>query len=119
MHWLGPYVVKEVTDGGAVQLGKLNGDPFIGKVNGSRLKLYTSRWDAQLTDRSIVLALQAVEIRCGTINESARKLHENRVLCKKHLLQESRLRIKGYATASKGGKVTIEVTIHDKMFTLR
>jgi len=25
MHWLGPYVVKEVTDGGVVQLVKLNG----------------------------------------------------------------------------------------------
>ena len=42
MHWLGPYVVKEVTDGGVVQLAKLNGDPFPGKVNGSRLKLYMS-----------------------------------------------------------------------------
>ena len=41
MHWLGPYVVKEVMDGGAVQLVKLNGEPFPGKVNGSRLKPYT------------------------------------------------------------------------------
>lgn len=41
MHWLGPYVIKEITDGGAVQLVKLNGEPFIGKVNGSRLKPYT------------------------------------------------------------------------------
>ena len=40
MHWLGPYVVEEVTDGGAVQLTKLNGDPFPGRVNGSFLKLY-------------------------------------------------------------------------------
>jgi len=30
MHWLGPYVVKEVIDGGMVQLGKLNGEPFLG-----------------------------------------------------------------------------------------
>jgi len=35
MHWLGPYVVKEVIDGGEVQLVKLNGDPFTGKINGS------------------------------------------------------------------------------------
>jgi len=28
MHLLGPYVIKEVTDRGAVQLAKLNGDPF-------------------------------------------------------------------------------------------
>lgn len=41
MHWLGPYVVKEVTDGGAVQPIKLNGEPFPGKVNGSCLKPYT------------------------------------------------------------------------------
>ena len=42
MHWLGPYAIKEVTDGGAVQLAKLNGDPFLGRVNGSPLKLYMS-----------------------------------------------------------------------------
>ena len=40
-HWLGPYVVKDVTDGGAVQLVKLNGEPFQGKVNGIQLKPYT------------------------------------------------------------------------------
>jgi len=40
MHWLGPYVVKEVTNGGAVQHGKLDGEPFPGIVNGNRLKLY-------------------------------------------------------------------------------
>ena len=41
MHWLGPYVIKNITDGGAVQLVKLNGEPFPGKVNGSHLKPYT------------------------------------------------------------------------------
>ena len=41
MHWLGPYVIKEITDGGAVHLVKFNGDPFLGKVNGSLLKPYT------------------------------------------------------------------------------
>ena len=41
MHCLGPYVIKEITDSGAVQLMKLNGDPFSGKVNGSQLKPYT------------------------------------------------------------------------------
>ena len=40
MNSLGPYVVKEVTDGGAVHLVKLNGEPFPGRVNGSHLKLY-------------------------------------------------------------------------------
>eukprot|EP00253_Pinus_taeda_P003181 PITA_03181 len=28
MHWLGTYVIKEIIDGGAVQLIKLNGEPF-------------------------------------------------------------------------------------------
>ena len=41
MHWMGPYVIKEITDGGAVQLVKLNGELFPRKVNGSHLKLYT------------------------------------------------------------------------------
>ena len=41
MHWLGPYIVKEITYGGAVQLVKLNGEPFLGKLNGSMLKPYT------------------------------------------------------------------------------
>lgn len=40
MHWLGPYVFKEITDGGAVQLMTLNGELFPGKVNESQLKLY-------------------------------------------------------------------------------
>lgn len=41
MHWLEPYVVKEVTNGGMIQLVKLNGDVFLGKVNRSRLNPYT------------------------------------------------------------------------------
>ena len=41
IHWLGPYVIKEITDGGAVQLMKLNGELFPRKVNGSRLDPYT------------------------------------------------------------------------------
>ena len=46
IHWLGPYVFMEITDGGTVKLVKLNGEPFLGKLNGSRLKLYT--WDPAL-----------------------------------------------------------------------
>jgi len=41
MHWLGPYIVKEIIDGGTVQIGNLNGEPFPGRVNGSRFKLYS------------------------------------------------------------------------------
>ena len=40
MHCLGPYIIKNFTDGGAVQLAKLNGELVQGRVNGSRLKLY-------------------------------------------------------------------------------
>ena len=41
MHWLGPYQVKYVTNGGVVQLAKLNGEMMLTLVNGSRLKLYS------------------------------------------------------------------------------
>ena len=39
-HWKGPYIVQRVTDGGAVQLAKLNGEILPSMVNGSRLKKY-------------------------------------------------------------------------------
>jgi hypothetical protein len=40
IHWLGPYEIKYVTDGGVVQLIHLAGKEMQGMVNGSRLKLY-------------------------------------------------------------------------------
>jgi hypothetical protein len=40
MHWLGPYEVKTVIDGGDVQLKDLGGKELIGMINGGRLKLY-------------------------------------------------------------------------------
>jgi len=40
MHWLGPYIVKEITNGGAGQITKINGELFPGRVNGSQLNLY-------------------------------------------------------------------------------
>jgi hypothetical protein len=39
-HWLGPYEVAYVIEGGAMQLKTLNGEWKEGLVNGSRLKLY-------------------------------------------------------------------------------
>ena len=39
-HWWGPYIVKEITDGGAVHLAMLRRDYLPGYVNGSRLKPY-------------------------------------------------------------------------------
>ena len=39
-HWLGPYVVKEITDGGAVKLENLNGTKVRGLINGIELESY-------------------------------------------------------------------------------
>jgi hypothetical protein len=44
-HWLGPYEVAYVIEGGAAQLNTLNGEWKEGLVNGSLLKLY---YDNQL-----------------------------------------------------------------------
>ena len=40
MHWLRPYQVKHVTEGGVSSLAKLDGTMVPTIVNGSRLKLY-------------------------------------------------------------------------------
>ena len=40
MHWLGPYQVKHVTEGGAASLVKLDGTMVPTMVKGSTLKLY-------------------------------------------------------------------------------
>jgi hypothetical protein len=49
MHWLGPYEVSYVTEGGVAQLKTLTGEWKEGLVNGSRLKLY---YDNQLPHSS-------------------------------------------------------------------
>ena len=41
MHWLGPYQIQQVTEGGVVQLSKLNGELVPTLINGSRLKIYS------------------------------------------------------------------------------
>jgi hypothetical protein len=38
MHWLGPYEVNIVTDGGVVQLKDLGGTELIRMINGSQLR---------------------------------------------------------------------------------
>ena len=40
MHWIGPYRVSHVTEGGATSLVKLDGTMLPTMVNGSRLKPY-------------------------------------------------------------------------------
>jgi hypothetical protein len=40
MHWLGPYQVRHVIEGGATSLARLDGSMFSTMVNGNRLKLY-------------------------------------------------------------------------------
>ena len=44
-HWLGPYVVKAITDGGAMKLEKLDATEVKGLINGSRLKPYFDNYD--------------------------------------------------------------------------
>ena len=48
MHWLGPYQVKYVTNGGVVKLAKLNDEEIPTLVNGSRLKLYRDNPPTQM-----------------------------------------------------------------------
>jgi hypothetical protein len=40
MHWLGPYEVNNVTNGGYVQLKDLGGTDLKGMNKGRQLKLY-------------------------------------------------------------------------------
>ena len=54
-----------------VQLVKLNGGHFPGKVNGSRFKLYTGGLAMLLYEGSTILVLQVAERRCETINYTA------------------------------------------------
>ena len=68
MHQLGPYVVKGVTDGGMVMLVKLNGEPFLVKVNGSCLKPYTCGLAIRLTTQSTVFATRGAKQGHRTIN---------------------------------------------------
>ena len=42
-HWKGQYIVQRVTNGGAIQLAKLNGEILPSMVNGSRLKKYSDK----------------------------------------------------------------------------
>ena len=44
-HWLVPYVVKEINDGGEVKLEKLDGTEIRGIINGSQLKPYFDKYD--------------------------------------------------------------------------
>ena len=45
-HWLGPYQIQQVIEGGAIKLSKLNWELVPTLINGSRLKLYS---DSQST----------------------------------------------------------------------
>jgi hypothetical protein len=40
MHWIGPFEVKTISDGGCVQLKDLRGTTLKGMINGSRPKMY-------------------------------------------------------------------------------
>ena len=75
MHWMGPYIIKEITNGNAIQLAKLNEELFLGKFNGSQLMLY--RGDPSPMKRiygcKIVLVLQVVAMECGSIKYTAKR----------------------------------------------
>lgn len=47
IHWLGPYQVKYVTNGGAVKLAKLKSEEIPTLVNGSRLNMYRDNLPTQ------------------------------------------------------------------------
>ena len=72
MHWVGPYIIKEITDRGIVQLTKLNGEHFLGRVNGIRLKPYIGDPTQCLYGGKTVLVLQAVAREHRTINYTTR-----------------------------------------------
>ena len=40
-HWLGPYQIQEVTEGGVDQLSKLNEELVPTLINDSRIKIYS------------------------------------------------------------------------------
>ena len=44
-HWLGPYIVMHITNGGAMQLHNLDGTPIKGLVNGCWVKPYQDSHD--------------------------------------------------------------------------
>ena len=44
-HSFGPYVVKEITEGGVGKLEKLDGIEVWGLINGSRLKPYFDNYN--------------------------------------------------------------------------
>ena len=44
-HWLGPYIVKEINNGGVVKLEKLDGIEVRGLVNGIQLRPYYDSHD--------------------------------------------------------------------------
>jgi len=40
MHWLGPYIINGISNDDRVQPTKLNGEIFLGRINGSRIGDY-------------------------------------------------------------------------------
>lgn len=43
VRWLGPYIVMEVKDNGAIKLSTLDNNPLKNPVNGSKLRLYNQQ----------------------------------------------------------------------------
>jgi len=70
MHWLDPYIIKHIIDGGEVQLEKLNEEIVQGRVNGRSLKFYRDNLALQIhsKQRRKVLVPPIVESGHSTIN---------------------------------------------------
>ena len=88
IHWLGPFGVKEVTNGGATQLVKLNGEPFPSKVNNSLLKPYMGGPTLWLTGWSIVFVTWGARQGHRTINTGIRCQYQGKDMIHTWMIQK-------------------------------
>ena len=61
-HWLGPYQIQQVTEGGVVQLSKVNRELVPTLINGSRLNIYS---DSHSTSKPKLRELSGADVQCS------------------------------------------------------
>ena len=61
-HWLRPYQIQQVREGGVVQINKLNGEIVPTLINGSRLKIYS---DSHSTSKTQLRELDGAYVQCS------------------------------------------------------
>lgn len=117
MQWLGPYVIKKITDGGVVQFVKMNRDPFLARVNGSWLKPYTGDLAQWIHDGRIVLLLQTAARNHETTNYTTQlvELRDRGAAWKNVTILEGTRKELCYEGIYRATylEMTIIVTIHD------